>query len=225
MKRSIITFLCALLMGAIPMWADEWNQRTTVTFNQAVELPGVTLPAGTYLFKLLETSTYRHVVQVTNTREDKVYGTFLAIPNWKIKATSDTVVHFAERQKGAPEAVKGWFFPADQAGHEFVYPKPRAMQLAVVTHEAIPAADIPAPAVAKTEELAKAPVVAITPEKKEVEIAQAAQVEPPAVVAQAAPAAPAPELPKTGSPIPAIAAVGLLALAAAGALKFARRAL
>jgi hypothetical protein len=220
MKRFAIIFLCALLMGVMPILADEWNQRTTVTFSQPVELPGKTLPAGTYVFKLIETSTYRHVVQVTNTREDKVFGTFLAIPDWRLKATSDTVIHFKERPAGHAEAVRGWFFPGDQSGHEFVYGKRRAIELAAETHEFVPAAEIPAEP--KAAELAQAPVVAITPEKKEVEIASVAQVEAPREVAQATPppAAPAPaELPKTASPIPLIAALGIFALAAAAAIR------
>lgn len=40
--------------------ADDWNRKTVVTFNGPVEIPGVhltgwsVLPAGTYVFKILD---------------------------------------------------------------------------------------------------------------------------------------------------------------------------
>jgi LPXTG-motif cell wall-anchored protein len=90
-----------------------------------------------------------------------------------------------------------------------------------VTHEAIPFADV-TPA-EQPAELEKAPVAAMTPEKTEVEIAQAIEVSPPerTEIAQVRePAAAPPELPKTGSPLPSIALGGMLFLAIAGALKY-----
>jgi hypothetical protein len=46
-----------------------------------VEIPGQILPAGTYVFKLADSTGNRHVVQVFNQAENHVYGTFLAIPD------------------------------------------------------------------------------------------------------------------------------------------------
>ena len=225
MRHSIATLItCAALFTGLPVTADEGNQKTTLTFSQPVELPGIVLPAGTYVFKLVETTTYRHVIQVSNAEENMVFATILAIPDYRLKATSDTVIHFRERPAGRPEAIRGWFYPGRLFGHEFVYSKERATELAQVTHQAVPFADV-----TPTEtpaELEKAPVAAMTPENKEVAVAEAVEIAPPArtEIAQvrepvAEPAAPA-ELPKTASPLPYIALGGLVSLALAGALKY-----
>jgi len=225
MKKLAFIFLSAVLFASLPVSADEWNQKTTMTFSQPVELPGIVLPAGTYVFKLVETTTYRHVVQVTNSKEDKVFATLLAIPDWRLKSTPDTVIHFTERPKGRPEAIRGWFAPADLSGHEFVYPKRRALELAETTHEFVPAAEVTP--TQPPAELAQAPVTVFTPEKKEVEVAAAVQTTPPArtEVAQAAPApVPAPaELPKTASQLPTFVLIGLCAIGAGVAMRYMRR--
>jgi len=227
MRHTIAALIaCAALFTGLPVRADEGNQKTTLTFSQPVELPGIVLPAGKYVFKLVETTTYRHVVQVSNAEETKVFATILAIPDYRLKPTADTVVHFAERPAGRPEAIRGWFYPGRLFGHEFVYSKARATELAEATHQAVPFADVTP--TEQPAELAKAPVAAMTPQKTEVEVAQAIEISPPApapaVVAQvrepaAVTAAPA-ELPKTASPLPYLALGGLLSLALAGALRY-----
>src|SRR5665213_598580 len=223
MRHFIATLIaCAALITGLPVRADEANQKTTLTFSQPVELPGIVLPAGKYVFKLVETTTYRHVVQVSNAEETKVFATLLAIPDYRLKPTADTVVHFAERPAGRPEAIRGWFYPGRHFGHEFVYGKVRATELAQVTHQAVPFADV-----TPTEtpaELTQAPVAAMTPENKEVPVAEAVEMAapPPTEIAQARePAAePAPELPKTASPLPYIVLGGFISLVMAGMLKY-----
>lgn len=228
MRHSIAALItCAALFTGVPARADEGNQKTTMTFSQPVELPGIVLPAGKYVFKLVETTTYRHVIQVSNAEENKVFATILAIPDYRLKPTADPVIHFAERPVGRPEAIRGWFYPGRLFGHEFVYPKARATELAQATHQAVPFADVkPAETPA---ELEKEPVAAMTPENKEVEVGEAVELTPPArtEIAQARtpvtePAAPV-ELPKTASPFGYIALAGLVALAVAGALKYSSK--
>ena len=120
--------------------ADDWNKKTTVTFNQPVEVPGVgaqTLPAGTYVFKLLDSSSDRHIVQIFNQAEDHVYTTILAIPDYRMRATGKTVMTFKERAEGQPEAIRSWFYPGRQWGDQFVYPKSRALELAKIVNEPV----------------------------------------------------------------------------------------
>jgi len=221
--RNTFTVLitCAALFAGLPARGDQGNEKTTLTFSQPVELPGIVLPAGKYVFKLIWGDTHRNVIQVSNAEETKVFATLLAIPDYRLKPTTDTVIRFTERPVNRPEAIRGWFYPGMEFGHEFVYAKQRATELAQVTHEAIPFADV-TPA-EQPAELEKAPVAAMTPEKTEVEIAQAIEVSPPerTEIAQVRePAAAPPELPKTGSPLPFIALGGMLFLAIAGALKY-----
>ena len=139
LKRSRRVLAVAFCVGAICMmfsnsaFAQRYDKKTTVTFSAPVEVPGVNaqvLPAGTYVFKLLDSLSDRHIVQIFNKDETKVYSTILAIPNYRLKATDKTVMTFAERAAGEPQAIRAWFYPGDNSGQEFVYPKKRAIELA-----------------------------------------------------------------------------------------------
>ncbi len=206
-------FLMALAFLPSAM-ADTWDKQTIVTFSGPVEVPGVgaqTLPAGTYMFKLLDSSSDRNIVQIFNEDGTHVFTTILAIPNYRLKPTDKTVITFSERAEGQPEAIRAWFYPGMQWGQEFVYPKQKAMELAKVTHE---------PVLATTEEptevaaLKEAPVEAITPAGEEVPVEQAVEA-PPVETASAAEAEP---MPKTASEMPLLALMGLLSLGAGFAL-------
>ena len=119
-----ITVLCMMFSSTAS--AQSWNKRTSVTFSAPVEIPGVgaqVLPAGTYVFRLLDSQSDRHIVQIFNKDESHLYATILAIPNYRLKATDKTVMTFAERAAGDPQAIRAWFYPGDNSGQEFVYPK------------------------------------------------------------------------------------------------------
>src|SRR5216683_5505844 len=117
--------------------ADEWNKKTILTFSGPVQIPGATLPAGSYVFKLADIPSNRHVVQVFDKDEKKIYTTMLAIPNERPEPTDKPVILFAERAAGSPQAVKVWFYPGDRVGNEFVYPKSQAMRIAKETHQRV----------------------------------------------------------------------------------------
>ena len=90
--------------------ADEWNKKTTVTFSEPVEVPGVgaqTLPAGTYVFKLVDSAADRNIVQISNEDEDHVFTTILAIPNYRLRSTDKTVMTFRERAEGTARSDPG----------------------------------------------------------------------------------------------------------------------
>src|ERR1700734_2775148 len=143
---SAPTVLCAALLGvafAPNVKAAGWNKKTTITFSAPVESPGVrlkgwgVLPAGTYVFKLLDSKSDRHIVQIFSADEKTVYATILAIPNYRLKATGKTVVTFRERPAGEPEALRAWFYPGKSWGEEFVYPKAIAIEIAKSTGTAV----------------------------------------------------------------------------------------
>src|ERR1044071_1137437 len=106
-----LTHLCcavALVALAAPVSrADTWDKRTYFTFSGPVQVPGVTLPAGTYTFKLADLNGNRHVVQIFDKAEKKIYTTILAIPDQRMTPTDKPVVLFSERPAGSPHAVKG----------------------------------------------------------------------------------------------------------------------
>src|SRR5512141_1531188 len=143
LKTATTSVFCLALLGAVlspSAKADEWNRKTKITFSGPVEIPGVhlkgwgVLPAGTYVFKIVDSMSDRHIVQIFNATETQVYATILAIPNYRLKATDKTVVTFRERPAGQPEALRAWFYPGRLWGEEFVYPKAKAIELAKVTN-------------------------------------------------------------------------------------------
>src|SRR6202163_4708684 len=160
--KTISTVFCMALLGAAlspSLSAGAWDKKTTITFSGPVEIPGVhlqgfgILPAGTYVFKVLDSKSDRHIVQIFSKDELTIYATILAIPNLRLKATDKTVMTFRERPAGEPEALRAWFYPGREWGEEFVYPKSRALILAKETHTAVlftPAEIAPEVAVAKS---------------------------------------------------------------------------
>src|SRR5580698_3516033 len=139
-KTKLMLFVLLAAMAIVPaVKADNWNQKTTFTFSGPVAIPGQVLPAGTYVFKLLDSSSNRHVVQVFNKDENHVFGTFLAIPDYRMHPPSETLMKFHERATGEPQAIKAWFYPGRSYGHEFVYPKNKAVELARVNDTPVPA--------------------------------------------------------------------------------------
>lgn len=235
LKAVSTAFCLSLLAGAMfspAAKADTWDKMTTVTFSGPVEIPGVhvagwgVLPAGTYVFKILDSQSDRHIVQIFNKEQTVCYATILAIPNFRLKATDKTVITFRERPTGEPEALRAWFYPGSQWGEEFVYPKAKAMEIATTTSTPVlfTPAELPvevatpitpdAPFVAQMKTV---PVKAYQPTGVEVEIAEVVTPPPPAQMqAATAPAT----LPTTASSLPLIALFGFLAL---GGAMFVRR--
>lgn len=114
--------LCAFATALVPSArADEWDKTTKVKFSGPVEVPGVALSPGTYVFKLLESPSDRDIVQIFNKDQTQLYATVLAVPDYRLVTPGKTKITFEERPKGTPEAVKEWFYPGDNYGWEFVY--------------------------------------------------------------------------------------------------------
>ncbi len=189
-----------------------------------MEVPGVgaqTLPAGTYVFKLLDSAADRHIVQIFNQAEDHVYTTILAIPDYRMRATGKTVMTFKERAEGQPEAIRSWFYPGRQWGDQFVYPKSRALELAKIVNEPVLATPVEL-ATLPVEELKTAPVIAVKPTGEEVAVTEVVQA-PPTEVAAAETPAPA-TLPQTASYLPLVGLIGFVSLVASlGVLFLSKR--
>jgi len=117
--------------------ADEYTKLTYLTFSGPVQLPGVTLPGGTYMFKLADPDSGRRILQVWDKEGTKLYTTLMTIPDERMQATDEPAVMFTERPSGQAAAIKSWFYPAERTGYEFVYPKQQAMQIAKDTHSPV----------------------------------------------------------------------------------------
>ena len=210
-----VALLCT--MFAAPAAAQPRDRKTSVTFSQPFEIPGVgpegsgpqVLPAGTYVFALVDSLSDRHIVRVFSSDEKHVHATILAIPNYRLRATDKTVMTFSERAAGEPQAIRAWFYPGDNSGQEFVYPKRRAVELAKVYQQ--PVLYIPDEVAAQPPLVAlkAAPVRAVTPVGEDVALAQVVEA-PPLQVAR---------LPKTAGTLPLFGLMGLLSLAVGVSLK------
>jgi hypothetical protein len=139
--RTASVILCfavlAMAFGSTAK-ASERDKKTIFTFSSPVELPGISLPAGTYVFKLMDSLADRNIVQVFDKDEMHLYATFLTIPDYRPKVSDKTIVRFSETAPGAPPALKVWFYPGESTGWEFVYPKSRAVELAKASKQAVP---------------------------------------------------------------------------------------
>lgn len=218
--KSFIKFLITVCFMACVLFvlptasADDYNKKTKITFSAPFEVPGVgaqVLPAGTYVFRLLDSNTNRDIVQIFNADETHLFTTILAIPNYRATATDKTVITFKERAQGEPEAIRTWFYPGRTWGDEFVYSKSKAVALAKVANQPVIYTPVE---VATIEELKAAPIEAVTPTGEVIPVAEIVQA-PPVVVAKME----EPTLPKTGSLMPLMAFAGFLSLGAAGIMR------
>jgi hypothetical protein len=140
-KRAAMSILMIAVIAAVAR-ADQWNDRTTLKFSAPVTIPGATLAPGTYTFKLLDSQTNRHVVQIFKDG-NQLIATTQAVPVKRLDATGDVVLKFNPTEAGAPAALKAWFYPGSLYGHQFVYPDAQAQEIAQRTKTLVLSGDIP----------------------------------------------------------------------------------
>ena len=241
---------CVGLIGAFlapALQADTWNKRTILTVNEAIQVPNKVLQPGKYVMKLLDSPSNRHIVQIFDENEQKLITTVLAIPNYRLQPTGETQFGFWETPAGQPKALRSWFYPGDNFGQEFAYPKNEAMQIAAAVNQPVPTtyaqseADLTTARVATVDQagreaeiqtgtMASATPAPATPPAAPAPEAQADRAATPPPAPEPAPA-PAPQatpreatpqtLPGTSSPYPFIGLAGLAALAGYGLLRIA----
>jgi hypothetical protein len=93
---------------------DQWGRKTIVTFSDSVEIPGHVLPTGTYLFRLADSPTDRHIVQIWNADETQILATAMAIPNTRFERPDKSIFEFEERAGSSPMALKMRIYPRDR---------------------------------------------------------------------------------------------------------------
>ena len=133
----------AAVLTAPAASADQWNDKTIMTFSAPVMVPGTTLPPGKYEFRLVDTNANRHLVQIRRESDDEVLVTTHAVPTKRLETTGDVVVKFNPTEAGAAPALKAWFYPGSQYGHEFVYSDEQARAIAQRTKTLVLSVDQP----------------------------------------------------------------------------------
>jgi hypothetical protein len=273
-------FTAAFLAVATSVSAQDSNidQRTYLTFSGPVQMPGVTLPGGKYVFKLAPTALH-NVMQVFDGEEKQIIGQWFFVPVERTsgeqeRANGKPVVMFREMPEGTTPAIHYFYYPTDLRGKEFIYPKEQAVKIAAATHETVLATDTdvakggeahvfrvePNGAESQYDQNAKASNTVSNPEpfsqqpppaepstppataslNSQSDLNNSPASGPPAAAKPPAPSAsqavgtsgqnenPAPrqqassQLPKTASPYPLVALIGLLSLAGAFGLRLAR---
>lgn len=121
-----------VLAGGVAAQQTNVSERTFLTFSSAVEMPGVTLQPGTYVFKLADTPT-RNVVQVWDAEEKNMVGHWLFVQAQRPEVSDETVIMFGENREGTTPAVQYWYFPGERIGKEFIYPQDQAERIAART--------------------------------------------------------------------------------------------
>src|SRR5258708_29788519 len=82
--------------------ADESDQSTTITFSEPIQVPGQVLPAGTYLFKLVNADSDLNTVQIFNSDRTVLYATFETVPTDRREPTRGTMIYPAKHGGGQP---------------------------------------------------------------------------------------------------------------------------
>jgi hypothetical protein len=133
-KRILVSCGCSvLLLGWITLAivsAQPVDKRTFFTFSAPVAVPGVTLPPGKYIFRIVDPTSGGKVVQVVSADGTKPYAMFFAIPAERLTPAEQPEIRFMETPEGVPPAIKTWWSPGETIGREFIYPKEQARQLA-----------------------------------------------------------------------------------------------
>jgi hypothetical protein len=133
---AAVLVLMAVFTLTVAAQQPDTRDRTIMTFSSAVELPGLRLEPGTYVFRLADTAT-RNVIQVLSQDEVNMLGQWLYVPAERQEVSGDTVVTFREASANATPAVQFWYYPGEKTGKEFIYPKDQAMRIAARTGGAV----------------------------------------------------------------------------------------
>jgi LPXTG-motif cell wall-anchored protein len=233
MTGKTVRFICAgivlLTVTAGTALAQPADKRTYFTFSGPVAIPGVTLPAGKYLFRLADTSS-RNVVQILSADGKTLYAMFFIYRAQRPEPASSPEVRFMETAAGMPSAAHTWWYPGDRTGYEFVYPKEQARLLAKGTGQPVLAtvAEVPPAAVTPAPELAR-----ISPAGQEVPVsveaapipmtptgrAQVGELAPPSIVIAPPTQQARASLPKTASAMPLVALAGLILILGAALIR------
>jgi hypothetical protein len=123
-RRLLAVSFVAVVLVVVAASANALTaERTTyVKFPRSVALPGIELPAGTYVFERADPVMNRYLVRVLSRDRRKTYTTqvtnvVLRPPN----VSNDHGIVLGEARPGTPAPVKAWFPVGDDVGHEFIF--------------------------------------------------------------------------------------------------------
>ncbi len=125
--RKIVHTLCGVVvLGVLATSAHsatfDTNHATYFTFSGSVQLPGVTLPAGTYVFEIANAGTGANVVLVRSRDRSMVHAFKLTNVIYRPRSRElKPAITFGETSVGTPPPVKAWYPQSETTGREFIY--------------------------------------------------------------------------------------------------------
>jgi|SRR5579872_3416082 len=201
-KAYLFCLVAFCLVAPLGIRAAEPAKETPFSVNSPLEIPGMMLDSGQYLFRLGEPAPERNVLQVFETVQiwagdgARLLSTLLTMPNYDRPTTDKTVFSFFERGPNDPKALRLWFAPGRDYAQEFVYPKLQAVQLAKSAGRAVLSMPLELPADVGRLGMIAAPEPPAAP----VTVPRAAPAQRPARIARF--------VRDTASPVPAVEPVG-----------------
>lgn len=136
-RLTVLSTFAMLTLAAVTAQGQPSDYRTFFTFSGPVTLPGVTLPAGTYLFRLADPNSSRKVINVLSADGKRSLAMLHTIPNQLLRAPQNPEIRFMEAGAKMPPPIKTWWYPGKAIGYEFIYPRAQALALARVTSEPV----------------------------------------------------------------------------------------
>lgn len=160
-RLAVLITLCTFNSLQANSDTEQWFKKSTITITDLSEVPGMVLEPGTYVLKAEESpGSTKFVIQLLNQDESQILTSFVAVPDHRQRPDYDTVITFFSGITEGPRPIQTWFYVGDMNGYEFVYPKPRAKEIAKHTDDHVMAA----------ESKDSTTIVAITPNGTEVAV-------------------------------------------------------
>ena len=118
---AAIASIAIALTTAAWVRADEMSRTQYLTFSRSVELPGVTLRSGTYIFELPDPAGAPDIVRVTSGDRKTVFLTaYTRSVDRPVAVPPTELVSFREAAPNQPIAITVWWSDA-RRGREFIY--------------------------------------------------------------------------------------------------------
>jgi hypothetical protein len=209
LKLGALTATVACLLPLATL-ADDYDKKGIVKLSQPTEVPGIVLQPGTYVIKLLNSQSDRHIAEIMNEKMDHLYALTFTAAAFRVERTGKPVLTFYEGKNSQPQAIKRWFWPGELDGIEFLYPKTQAAKIAAATHQKVAEGGLPTVAESGQSlipDSAKAVTLQSEDERKPAAAPFTANAaEPAAAPAPAPAAAPAPDVIAQTTPAPVVIA-------------------
>ena len=128
-RRKAVLAVFGVMVGAVAAatvpaiaW-DPMHRPSTLTFNRAVGLPGVTLEAGTYVFELANPESGSNVVRVRREDYRQVYYAGFTHMVERPDNLGGRPVLLGEAIPGKAVPILAWYPLGDRMGRQFIYPR------------------------------------------------------------------------------------------------------